>query len=51
MREEQKRIDPLSFQGMPDEKKLTGMKRGNDSTGQHLAKANNLLAELEEEDK
>ena len=36
---------------MPDEKKSAGLKRGNDSTGQHLAKANNLLAELEEEDK
>ena len=45
--EEQKKIEPLSFGGLPEETKSKAPVR--DSTDKHLAKANNLLAELEQE--
>lgn len=52
--EEQKRVEPLNFKGVPEENsqlKAGAPKRGNDSTDQRLAKANNLLAELDREEK
>ena len=50
-----KQIEPLSFKGMPDNnsKAQANVKGGRpaDSTDKHLAKANNLLAELDREEK
>lgn len=46
-----KKIEPLSFSEMPPSKATAGAsKNTNDSINQHLAKANNLLAEIDKED-
>ena len=50
-REEVKKIEPLSYKGLPDEQKISKAAPQRDSTDKHLAKANNLLAELDREEK
>ena len=50
-KEEVKRVEPLSFQGLPEAKSSGKKKAGVDSTDKHLDKANNLLADLEREEK
>ena len=51
-KEEMKHVEPLSFKGVP-ENSMANVKGGRpaDSTDKHLAKANNLLAELDREEK
>ena len=52
VREEFKKVEPLSFKGLPDESnKLKSSVADSANTDKHLAKANNLLAELEDEQK
>jgi len=52
IKEEMKQVEPLSFKGIP-EASNANVKGGRpaDSTDKHLAKANNLLAELDREEK
>ena len=52
-RDEVKKIEPLSFKGVEENKAQANVKGGRpaDSTDTHLAKANNLLAELDREEK
>ena len=50
VREEIKKVEPLSFQGLPEEKTKAAPKAKGD-TASHLTKANNLLAELDREEK
>ena len=52
-KEEMKKIEPLSFKGIEENKAQANVKGGRpaDSTDKHLAKANNLLADLEREEK
>ena len=50
-KEEVKRVEPLSFQGLPEARSSGKKKAGVDSTDKHLDKANNLLADLEREEK
>ena len=49
VKEEPKKIEPLSFD-MPPSKASAAAKQ-SDTTDKHLAKANNLLAELDREEK
>jgi len=49
MREEVKKVEPLSFNGLPDEQKNLKSVVETGNTDKHLAKATNLLAELEDE--
>ena len=46
-----KSIAPLSFKGLPEEQKASKAAPTTDNTHSHLAKANNLLAELDREEK
>ncbi len=46
-----KKIEPLSFKGLPEEQKASKGAPTTDNTHSHLAKANNLLAELDREEK
>ena len=52
VKEEIKRVEPLSFGGLPAQTKAGApAAKVGESTDSHLAKANNLLAELDREEK
>ena len=50
MKSDVKKIEPLSYKGLPEEQKASKA-APSDNTHSHLAKANNLLAELDREEK